>query len=282
MSLQRIFMTNIAPYLTLAHKLADIAATITLPLFRNISEIHNKQKDRNKKFDPVTKADKEAEKVMRHLITKEFPDHSIFGEEFSSRINPNNKNQFQWIIDPIDGTCNFISGVPLWGTLIAFAQNHQPIIGIMDQPFTGERFVGINVQGQKSSILRHQNKIHNLTTSTCRHINHAIIATTDPYHFENTPAEAVWAHITKKARLINYGGDCYHYALVAAGKIDAVIEQNLKIYDIQALIPMIQVAGGIITNWRGEAATQGGQILACSTPQLHRELMKELASTIET
>lgn len=252
-------------FLPTAHAMADLAALQTLPQFRNLGKVENKQADA-KTYDPVTEADRNAEKVMRDHLTSAWPDHQIIGEEFGI----SGESDMQWILDPIDGTRSFVSGVPVWGTLIGLYDHGQAVIGLMDQPFTGERFYAAKNQG---AYYRRNDELSPIRVRTCERLSDAVIASTSPYLFEDKFRENQWQHIEQQAPILRYGGDCYNYAMVAMGQIDAVIEPGLNIYDIAALIPIIEEAGGVITNWQGERPEPGGNIIACGDQRLHEEVL---------
>ncbi len=258
--------TPYAALLEFAHELADAAAEVTLPLFRHLQGVDNKLEVG---FDPVTKADRDSELAIRALIETRFPQHAILGEEFGTKAG----NDHQWVLDPIDGTRAFISGVPSWGTLIALNVSGQPKLGIMDQPFTGERYFASQGDG---AYLRHQGSQKRLQTRPCAALSQAVISTTDPSLFDAADGQK-WQTISQKARLARCGGDCYGYAMVAAGHIDAVVESGLQAYDIQALIPLVHEAGGIVTNWQGGDAASGGSVLACGDKAVHAALLALLA-----
>lgn len=249
-----------------AHRLADAAARVTLPLFRNLDEVDNKLTDG---FDPVTKADRDAEQAIRGLIETHYPTHGISGEEYDDKAG----DDFEWVIDPIDGTRAFISGMPSWGTLIGLNFEGDPILGMMDQPFTGERYFAGAGQAAKLQINDRQSDIK---TRACATLDDAVIATTSPDLFDTPPTRALWQSLTEKAKLTRYGGDCYNYALVASGQIDVVIEHGLKQVDIQPLVKIIEQAGGVITDWQGGAAHKGGTAVACGDRALHEDLLKLL------
>ncbi len=253
-------------FLAFAHDMADAAAAISLPLFRQPVTIDNKL---TSGFDPVTQADRDSELAMRQMIEDKYPSHAICGEEWGVKAG----DDFQWVLDPIDGTRAFIAGLPIWGALIALNEKGTPKIGMMDQPFTGERFYAIDGGG---AFLRHHQDLYQLSTRACPALSRATISTTSVEHL---PAAALdkWQKISAQAKLTRYGGDCYGYAMVAAGHVDAVIESGLKAYDIQALIPIVEEAGGIVTSWNGGDAAQGGDVLACGDRALHAELLALLA-----
>ena len=249
-----------------AHRLADAAARVTLPLFRNLGQVDNKVTDG---FDPVTEADRGAEQAIRGLIETHYPTHGISGEEFDDKPG----DEFEWVLDPIDGTRAFISGMPSWGTLIGLNFKGAPLLGMMDQPFTGERYFAADGQGAKLQLGERQSEIK---TRACATLEQAIIATTSPDLFTDTPAQGLWATVVDNAKLTRYGGDCYNYALVASGHIDAVIEQDLKQVDIQPLVQIVEQAGGVITDWQGGPAHNGGTALACGDRALHAQVLELL------
>ena len=259
--------------LAFAHQLADAAARATLPLFRNLSHVDNKLQDG---FDPVTEADRAAEQAMRRLIEAHYPDHGISGEEFADKPpeddQAKNGDSWQWVLDPIDGTRAFMCGMPSWGTLIGLNCNDAPVLGMMDQPFTGERYFA----GDGAAWLRHGGTEQPLAVRACANLAGAVLATTTPDLFTGTPAEANWQAVAAAAKLTRYGGDCYNYALVALGQLDAVVEQSLKNVDIQPLVPIVEAAGGIITDWQGGPAHHGGTAVACGDRALHAELLEML------
>ena len=249
-------------------QLCGAAAAATLPLFRANPGVVNKLEDA---FDPVTEADRGAEKAIRDLLESRFPDHGIVGEEFGS---VRGGARYQWIIDPIDGTRAFISGIPVWGTLIGLYDEGRPIAGVMDQPFTRERFVGL--QGQASLSVGGERPAA-LKTSTVSSLADATLMTTSP-HLLDTPEDRTYFDVEKQVKLFRYGCDCYAYCLLAAGQVDIVIESGLNIYDIAALIPIIEGAGGLVTSWSGEDASKGGTILAAANSQLHAEALAILST----
>jgi myo-inositol-1(or 4)-monophosphatase len=257
-------MHVIAPFLD---ELADISAHAILPLFRSPLAVDNKLY--GQQFDPVTAADRAAEAVMRELILARFPDHGILGEEYGNdRID----SDLVWVLDPIDGTRAFISGLPTWGTLIGLRQAGKAIIGVMNQPFTGERFVGDTAR----AWYRGPDGARDLKTRACGTIDEAVLLTTTPALFQGAD-RAIYDRIEASVRLARYGTDCYGYAMVAAGQVDVVIEVGLNPYDIVALIPIIEGAGGVVTTWTGGSAADGGNVLACGDARLHDTLLTMLA-----
>lgn len=245
--------------LDVAEEMADAARAAILPFFRQANlETSNKL---SQGFDPVTIADREAERVMRDILAKHRPDDGILGEEFGQVPGSSGRT---WVLDPIDGTRGFISGTPTWGVLIALSSADGPIMGVIDQPYIGERFVGSVDIAQVSGPTGTRPLDTRATTSLAQ----AIVFTTFPE--VGTPEErAGFEAVARHARLTRYGMDCYAYALLAAGQVDLVIEAGLHAYDIQAPIAVIEAAGGIVTDWQGGPAHNGGRALAAANADLH-------------
>lgn len=216
-------------------------------------------------FDPVTEGDRGAETAIRALIETHFPEHGILGEEHGSI---GLEREHVWVIDPIDGTRAFISGLPLWGTLIGLQTNGRAAMGMMDQPFTGERYFADGTQ----SWYRGPDGEQKIAVRDCENLSDAILFTTSPHIF--TPDElAAYQSVESKVRLFRYGCDCYAYVLLAAGHIDLVIESSLKPYDVGALIPIIEQAGGVITTWDGGRPEAGGNIIAAGSKAVHAQAL---------
>ena len=249
---------------------AEIAASITLPRFRQGISVDNKWAVG---FDPVTEADREAERVIRELIGARFPDHSIVGEEMEDKAGT---APFSWIIDPIDGTRAFITGVPVWGTLIGLTLEGRAIAGLMAQPFTGEIY--LSLPGEAGYFRGGQHLP--LKTSPVTKLAQAKLTTTSPDMFVRPGRDfsKQWDAINTRVLTTRYGLDCYGYALLAAGHIDLVLEAGLKDVDIAPLIPLIENAGGVITTWDGGPAEQGGNCVAAATAELHSAAMAVLNS----
>ena len=250
-------------------ELADAAARVTLKHFRSPIVVDNKL-DGNA-FDPVTIADRDAETAIRTLIEARYPDHGVVGEEHGQQAGT---SPLHWVLDPIDGTRSFIAGVPLWGTLIALNDGTYPTVGIMDQPYLDERFIG---QPGKTILVR-KGESRELKTRACASLSEAILGCTDPVIFTEAGEYDAFAKVRSLARLTRYGGDCYFYSLIAAGHIDLVVEAALQPYDIQALIPIVEGAGGIITAWDGGDPQQGGRVVAAGDARVHREALDILSS----
>lgn len=256
-----------APFLDL---LADAASAAIMPHFRQSFAVDNKWETG---FDPVTIADKNGETVMRALINKHHPDHGILGEEHGAE---NLDAENVWVLDPIDGTRAFITGLPTWGSLIGLKTSEKPSLGMMMQPYIGERFAGnchsAWFQGpQGQSVLK---------TRSCNVLNEATIFTTSPALFSETERPE-FDRIEAETRLSRYGTDCYAFCMVAAGHADIAIETGLQPYDIVALVPIIEGAGGVVTTWSGSSPADGGQILASGDPRLHDIMLRELAKVAD-
>ena len=250
-------------------ELADLAGETILPFFRQGLLVDNKLGDGG--YDPVTKADRDAELALRALIERRFPSHGILGEEHGHKRGT---SPLTWVIDPIDGTRAFVCGMAQWGTLIALNDGVKPIMGVLDQPYLGERWS--SVQG-KTRFRRHQGPDRVLKTRACRQLATAVLSTTSPVgYFDESETRAFWS-LSNQAQLTRFGGDCYAYGLLAMGFIDVIVEAGLKPWDIQALIPIIEQAGGVVTDWQGVPCPQGGQVVACGDPALLPAVLQALA-----
>lgn len=246
-----------------AHALADAARGETLAHFRR--DGLSAETKVSTHFDPVTVADRAAEARMRAILAERRPADAILGEEFGASPG---RSGLTWVLDPIDGTRSYMSGTPTWGVLIAVADAQGPLFGLIDQPFIGERFAGgLGVAEVVGPMGRQP-----LRTRPPRPLREAVLFTTFPEI--GTPEEAAaFGRVKAQARLTRYGLDCYAYALVAAGQIDLVIEAGLQAYDVQAPIAVIEAAGGVVTDWQGGPAFEGGRILAAANPAIHAEAM---------
>lgn len=243
-----------------AHLLADAARVETLRLFRAHGLVAD-DKSGGKAFDPVTEADRAAESAMREILDRERPDDSIFGEEFGTKTGTSG---LTWVLDPIDGTRGYISGTPTWGVLVSVADMTGPIFGLIDQPFIQERFIG----GLGQAEVRGPHGTVPLETRKSRPFADSTLLTTFPE--VGTPEERrAFTRVAKEINLVRYGMDCYGYALLAAGQVDLVIEAGLQAYDIHAPICVIEAAGGIVSNWQGGAAHNGGRVIAAANSDVH-------------
>lgn len=247
---------------------ADAARAESLRFFRSSDlDVENKLSG---DFDPVTLADRNAEQAMRAVLAAERPDDAILGEEFA---NKDGSTGLTWVLDPIDGTRGYISGTPTWGCLIAVSDENGPVFGIIDQPYIGERFSGGWGQARIAGPLGTQA----MRTRGTKLLADATILTTFPEVGSAAEGKA-FHHVAQHCKLTRYGLDCYGYALVAAGQVDLVIEAGLQSYDIQAPIAVVQAAGGIVTNWDGGPAHQGGTAIAAANADIHRQALKLLQS----
>lgn len=259
--------SRLTPLLSFANELADLAAVETMAWFRQPLSVINKESGG---FDPVTLADQRAEAVMKEKIAATWPGHGFLGEESGG---DSNVNGLCWVIDPIDGTRAFIAGLPLWGTLIALAEDGEPVLGVADQPYLRERYLG----GPDGSVCRYPEREVVLHTRPCTSLAEAIMMTTDPSMFGSDAEQNAFDCVRGKVKMARFGGDWYAYMMLASGFIDLVVEADLEPYDIQALMPIVRGAGGVVSNWRGDNAAAGGQIVAAGTPELHEQALQLLA-----
>jgi myo-inositol-1(or 4)-monophosphatase len=249
-------------------QLATASGEAILPFFRTTLGVEDKGSAVG--FDPVTAADRAAENTMRSLIKRNFPEHGIVGEEYG---NERTNAEYVWVLDPIDGTKSFITGMPAWGSLIALTRDGVPVFGMMHQPFIKERFSGdggaARYRGPAGERALHARR--------CAGLSDAMMFTTSP-RLMSEADRAAFGRVEQAVRLSRYGGDCYAYCMLAAGHVDLVIETGLKAHDIVALIPIIEGAGGIITNWEGGSAAKGGRVVAAGDKRVHAEAMKVLGA----
>ncbi|MFM2422212.1 MAG: histidinol-phosphatase [Pseudomonadota bacterium] len=253
-------------WLALVHQLADAAALKTLKHFRKPHAVSNKAEGG---FDPVTEADVAAEKAMRAILKKSAPTHGVAGEELA---DTEGDGQHTWVLDPIDGTRAFMAGLPMWGTLIGLVEAGRPIVGMMDQPFTGERFYG----SAAGAFLAHGGKRTRLKTRSTTALNEATLMATTPDMFSAKGEKAAFGRLEEAVRLRRFGGDCYAYCMLAAGHVDLVVESGLKAVDIVPLIPIIEAAGGIVTSWDGASPMAGGRVIAAANTTIHSKAMAVL------
>ncbi len=241
-------------------RIAAAAAGETLPRFRMAGLVSDNKYAVG--FDPVTEADREAERAIRSLIGEAYPGHGILGEEFGAE---NGDSRHVWVIDPVDGTRSFISGIPLWGTLVGLLEDGDAVAGMMSQPFTGELFYadagGAHYDGPGGA--------RRLAVRPTRALAEATLFTTSPALFAGEKREA-YDRLEREVKLARYGADCYAYAMLAGGTVDLVVETGLQPYDIVALVPIIEKAGGVVTTWDGGPAEKAGDIVAAATAELHQ------------
>ncbi|MEO1748497.1 MAG: histidinol-phosphatase [Pseudomonadota bacterium] len=245
-------------------ELAQLAAAPSLAHFRSGVGVENKNTD---DFDPVTEADRNTESVIREKIRAKFPEHGIIGEEFGSE---NLDCDYVWVIDPIDGTRAYISGLPTWGTLVGLTYKGRAVAGFMSQPYLGEVFMGAP---GGSYFAKDGGATMPINVSQVKTLADAKLMTTTPALFQGEASNRYF-ELERQVRLPRYGFDCYAYAMLAAGHIDLVVEPGLQSYDIVGLIGLIEQAGGIVTTWDGERPENGGNIIAAATTSLHAAALK--------
>lgn len=259
----RIDPAEQAEIIATAQALADAARAATLMHFRAPGlTADTKEAER---FDPVTVADRLSEERMRAILAERRPQDGILGEEYGAKPGTSG---LTWVLDPIDGTRSYLCGTPTWGVLIAVGDDTGPLYGVIDQPYIGERFEGgfgrAEVNGPMGRAA--------LRARPARPLSQAILMTTFP-EVGTADEGAAFRRVAGQAKLVRYGTDCYAYALIAAGQIDLVIEAGLQAYDVQAPIAVIEAAGGIVTDWEGRPAHDGGQILAAANREIHAEAL---------
>lgn len=243
-----------------AHALADAARPETLRHFRTRIAAEDKGGG-IARFDPVTEADRAAERAMRDLLARLRPEDGILGEEFGARAGTSG---LTWVLDPIDGTRGFLAGTPTWGVLVSVADAGGPLFGVIDQPYIGERFSG---GWGAAEVLGPQGRAP-LRTAPARDLSGAILLSTFP-EIGTAEEHGAFRRVADRARLVRYGMDCYGYALLAAGQVDLVIEAGLQPYDVQAPIAVIEAAGGVVSDWAGGPASGGGRVLAAANREVH-------------
>jgi inositol-phosphate phosphatase/L-galactose 1-phosphate phosphatase/histidinol-phosphatase len=267
-------------YVTFAKSLAVAAGEVTTQYFRQKTLKVNDKNDAS----PVTIADQTAERVMRQMVTKTHPSHAIFGEEHGIELGAGGSSEWTWVFDPIDGTKSFITGKPLWGTLIALLHNGEPVLGILDQPVLKEQWVG--VRGRVSTMNGEP-----ISVKRCADIGDAYMYSTTPLMFEGMNA-ARYDNLASKVKIPMFGCDCYAYGLLAMGFADLVVEADLKPYDYMALVPIVKGAGGYMTDWKGqplrftadsakiERGDYQGEVIAAGDANVLREALATLSKTL--
>jgi len=253
---------NITELTKFANLLAEASGEVIRKYYRNFGEIVAKGDS-----SPVTIADQETEMAIRYLIKDRYPEHGIQGEEFGIE---NGNSKFKWVIDPIDGTASFIIGRPIFATLIALLYEGRPVIGIIDQPITLERWVGF--EGAKTLFNGKE-----VGVRVCEKLSNAVLCTTGPQYFSAENLHKFNA-IAGNAKYCVYGGDCYNYALLAMGNVDVVVESGLKPHDFIALRVIVEQAGGVATDWHGKPLdmNSGGDVVFCGDKNLHAEVLEML------
>lgn len=242
------------------------AGRVILKGFRTRREFVDKSDGSD--FDPVTASDREGENLIRDAIADRWPDHGILGEEFGYAPG----NGLTWVMDPIDGTRAFVSGLLHWGVLLSLYDGCDVLLGVMHQPYVNELYWG----STSGAYYSQREQTRRLQTSGCNELSQAILSTTDPSLFVKRDESLAFESVQRKVRLCRYGGDCYQYGLVAMGFIDIVIENKLNPWDIQAVIPIVKGAGGCITTWEGNDPSKGGNVVATSSQRLHEQVLDTL------
>jgi myo-inositol-1(or 4)-monophosphatase len=240
------------------------AGPIALEYFRRPMRVDDKRPGEH--FDPVTEADRRIEALIRERIGRRFPDHRIVGEEHGATGD----GDTYWVIDPIDGTRAFISGMPTWGILLGLVADGRAVAGVMHQPFTGETYLADPVHGARLRCGGHESP---LRTRADARLADATLYSTHPLMFQDPGLRARYDVLTARARLQRWGGDCYAFALVAAGSIDLMVDSMLMPYDIVPLIPLVEGAGGVVTDLEGRSPLEGGTVVAAANPHLHAEAL---------
>jgi myo-inositol-1(or 4)-monophosphatase len=253
--------TEVAQLTEFALKLADASAKIILPQFRQNIPIDVKA---GEIWDPVTDADRSAERIIRELIEATYPTHGIVGEEYGTKTG---SSPYTWVLDPIDGTRAFVIGMPTWVTLIGLYRDGQPLLGVMNQPFVGEKFYG-NPEGAWHA---HQGQTQKIHVRKPVKLSSASVGTTAPHLYKDHKG---FAKLQSSVTTLRYGGDAYFFSLVAAGHLDIAMDPSLQIYDIAALIPIIRGAGGAIGTWTDNDPTQGGNVMFASSQNLLDEAIE--------
>lgn len=260
-------MIDLGEAVALAERLADAAGAEIRPRFRQAIPT-----ERKADVTPVTEADRAAELAVRAILAAERPHDAIAGEEYGVA---GDTAGLTWVIDPIDGTKAFMSGRPTFATLIALLEGGRPVLGVIDQPIMGDRWVG--APGRQTTL----NGVA-VKTRRCVQPGDALFSTTDPDMFPGADS-AIYRALAGAASIRTYGGDGYAYGLLAAGWIDVVLESGLKLHDYAALAPVIEGAGGLITDWRGERLHIGsdGRVLAAGSADLHAHLLQTIISLVQ-
>jgi myo-inositol-1(or 4)-monophosphatase len=259
-------MSVTAADLAFVHQLADASGAAIRPFFRKKIAVTDKGQTL---FDPVTEADKGAERAIRALLQSKRPEDGILGEEYGEVRGVSGRT---WVIDPVDGTRAFITGQTLWATLIGLYENGKSVLGVIDQPVVGERFIGCGGE----SFLFSAGMREKLAVRACASLSEAVLIATDPWRNFTEVEKPVFWQVADRCRLSRFGCDCYAYALLAMGFVDLVVEAGLKPWDLQALIPVVEGAGGIVTDWRGNPNPREGRVIAAGDKRVHAEALQLL------
>ncbi len=256
---------DIRSFVKIGNYIADESRKISLKYFKKKLKIQSKDME---SFDPVTIADISIQKRINKIISINYPKHSVLGEEASFQ----NKSDYEWCIDPIDGTKSFIQGYPIWGTLISLSKKKEIILGIADIPALDERYIGHS--GKSYKVIK--GKKSNLKARKTVKLEESILNTTSPYVFANKHDQRIFEEVVKNIKTVRLGGDCYSYCLLADGHVDIIIESGLKPWDIRALEPIIKNAGGVLKTWEGKKIFSGGRVIATANKKLFEKTKKKL------
>jgi len=260
---------EIDAWIAAAHLLADRAREISLRWFRSPIAVEFKADD-----SPVTRADRGVEAMLRERLAELFPSHGIVGEEFGG-LRPDAEHV--WFVDPIDGTKSFVSGLPLWGTLIALVEHGTPVLGLIDAPATGERWSA--ARGRPAWFERSGRTAERCSTSACAELSRARLGVPAPDAFLAGEVDVVRS-LSERVALRRYGGDCYAYGLLASGHLDLIVESGLDDHDFLPMVAVIEAAGGVVTDWSGQplGPHSAGDVVAAATTALHRQAIEALGS----
>jgi myo-inositol-1(or 4)-monophosphatase len=254
--------------LSLAHRLADAAGEVIRPYFRRPIAVTDKKALVGGKtvFDPVTAADRNAEQAIREILARERPNDAVLGEEFGETTGTSG---WRWVLDPVDGTRAFVNGRYEWGSLIALEREGVPVLGVMDQPVLGERFVGANGETR----LHDRGGVRAVHVRDCATIADAILCATHPDAFYRDEERAAFGRVKFATLMHRWGGDCTIFGILAMGFADLIVESGFNRWDVAALVPIVEGAGGVITNWQGGSCAEGGPCLAAGDARVHAEAM---------
>ncbi len=255
-------------FITLAEDMADAAGAVARRYFRTTFDVYDKPDD-----TPVTRADREAEAAVRAIIARAHPDHGVVGEEQGSdRAGA----EYVWVLDPIDGTRKFIAGNPLFGTLIALLREGRPILGLIDMPMLGERWTG--AAGRPTRFADRQGA-REVRGRPCAGLTGAVLSASSPHMFSGDEFPA-FERVRRAAKSVLYGGDCFAYGALAGGFLDLVVEADMDPYDFMALVPVVEGAGGMMTDWTGAplALETDGRVIAAGDKRAHEAALELLAA----
>ena len=251
-------------YLDFLIEMIEEAGGLALKHFRGKLRVDDKGSDGV--FDPVTQADKEVEEFIRAKITAAYPGHNIIGEEFGAKKTA---DRMTWIIDPIDGTRGFVSGLSSWGVLVGLMNGDACVVGALRQPFTGETWAG---DGRRSYFIHNKTRTENKVRQREK-LADAVLCCTHPYMYPSEETLAGFNRVLQACQFSRFGTDCLGYGMLAGGYVDLVIEGGLSAHDIMPLIPIVEGAGGIVTDWQGNSAADGGLVIAAANEKLYEQAL---------